>query len=183
MKKRTTISIVLVVLSILIVSVGITVAYLVSQSGEVENSFTIGNVSIELTESPSERYLMLPGTDIPKDPLVTVNAGSDACWLFFEIEKSPDFDKYMTYLPAEGWIALPGETDVYYRTVDKTETDTHFMLLAEDKVSVKDTVTEEELDALTEKPYLTFASYAIQRAEIPTAESAWELMMKEMEEQ
>ena len=183
MKKKHTLLAVLAIFSVIATSVGITIAYLVSRSAEVENSFTVGNVSITLTESYSERYLMLPGTDIPKNPTITVDAISDACWLFFKIQKSSDFDRYVTYTLREGWLALPGETDIYYRTVDNSESDLHFPLLAEDKVSVKDTVTEEELDALDQKPYLTFTSYAIQRAEIPTPELAWELMMKEMEGQ
>lgn len=183
MKRKHTLFIVLAIFSIIAASLGITIAYLVSQSGEVENTFTVGDVSIVLTESHAERYLMLPGTDIPKNPTITVDAVSDACWLFFKIDKSSDFDRYMTYTPEEGWSALSGESNLYYREVNASKNNQRFPLLTENKVSVKDTVTEEELDALDNKPYLTFTAYAIQRAEIPTPELAWELMMKEMEGQ
>ena len=73
-----TIAIIILVSSI----VGATVAYFISVSGEVENTFTIGNVEIALTETTGTSYPMTPGTTLEKDPTVTVKAGSDACWLF-----------------------------------------------------------------------------------------------------
>ena len=164
---------------ILSLSTGATVAYLASRTSTLEYIFTYGNVSITLAESAATQYLILPGSDIPKDPTVTVRAGSEDCWLFFKAEKTSDFDRYMTYTPAEGWTALPGETGVYYRRVDATAEDLSFPLMEGNKVTVRDTLTEEELRAVSVLPKLTFTAYAIQQEQIVSPETAWAYLQQE----
>lgn len=180
MKKRTAlISVILAVSLLLAAGAGVTVAYLVSRSLTLENTFTYGNVSITLNESPSDGYIILPGTQIPKDPTVTVKGGSDACWLFFKAEPSSDFSNYMTYTPAEGWLPLSGVEGVYYRLAEATDKDVSFAILKGNAVTVHDTVTEEELELIHIKPTLTFTAYAVQFAEIDSAEEAWNILKEE----
>ena len=179
-KKRTAlISVILAVSLLLAAGAGVTVAYLVSQSLTLENTFTYGDVSITLEESPVKEYLLLPGAEITKDPTITVKGGSDACWLFFKAEPSSDFSKYMTYTPAEGWKALSGASGVYYRIAEATKTDVSYGIIEGNRVAVHDTVTEEELELIRIKPTLTFTAYAVQFAEIDTAEEAWDILKEE----
>lgn len=81
------------------VSVGVTVAYLTSTSTEVENTFTIGNVIIDLDEAAvkydaetnkytaedtrvtKNTYNILPGTKVYKDPTITVYKDSENCYV------------------------------------------------------------------------------------------------------
>ena len=169
-------------LAIAIVVVGVvagTVAWLTDQTTAVKNTFTTSDITIELTETTGTSYKMIPGCTIKKDPKVTVNAGSEACYLFVKLEKSENFDTFMTYAMAEGWAALPNTTDVYYREVAAATADTTFEVLQGNQVSVKGEVTKEQMKALTEttNPTLTVTAYASQRQKNAntnfTVEEAW----------
>lgn len=146
--------------------IGGTIAWLTDKTDAVTNTFTVGNISIELTETPVEAYKMVPGCDIAKDPTATVKADSEDCYLFVKMEKSANFDTFMTAGIADGWQILPGETNVYYCVVDQNNADQSFPVLKDNKVAVKDTVTKEMMDAIIEAPEtaptLTFTAYAVQ---------------------
>ena len=158
---------------LLVAAVGGTVAWIIATSNPVENTFTVGNVKITLTETTGSSYEMTPGVTVEKDPTVTVKAGSDACWLFVKIEKSADFDSFMTYHTADGWTSLADHDGVYYRQVEKTEADTAFPVLRNHHVMTNESVTEEQLNAVTVNPTLSFTAYAIQQTGFSTAELAW----------
>ena len=117
---------------------------------------------------------MVPGNKIAKDPKVTVKANSEACWLFVKVEKSDNFDKFMTYGIADGWTALDGEDGVYYREVTSSTTDTEYYVLSGNLVTVKDSVTKEDFAGLKgTMPTLTFTAYACQKDNVSTATQAW----------
>ena len=163
MKKRTIAMLAALTLT-LGCAMGGTLAWLTDTTGEVKNTFTTSDIEIDLTETPEE-YKMIPGYTIHKDPTVTVEAGSEACYLFVKLEKSDNFDDFMTYAMEEEWIELETEEGVYYRIVASSETDQTFPVLKDDQVSVKGEVTKEQMDALNEQNYptLTVTAYASQR--------------------
>ena len=66
----------------------------------VTNTFTTSDINIELKETKNH-FQMIPGWNIEKDPKVTVKTGSEACYLFVKLEKSTNFDTFMTYEMAE----------------------------------------------------------------------------------
>lgn len=151
-----------------------TLAWLTDKTEPVVNTFTVGDINITLTESENLDLKMVPGQSIKKDPKVTVKAGSEACWLFVKVEKSGNFDDFMTFEMADGWIALSGYAGVYYRNVDATNADTGFDVLKDNKVMVLDTVTKTMLEgAETNAPTLTFTAYAVQKDGINDATTAW----------
>lgn len=151
-----------------------TLAWLTDTTAPVVNTFTVGDINIELKETTGETYKMVPGIELVKDPTVTVKAGSEACWLFVKVEKSGNFDSFMTFEMADGWIALSGHAGVYYRNVDATNADTGFDVLKNNNVMVRDTVTKTMLeDAKTNAPTLTFTAYAVQKDGINDADTAW----------
>lgn len=172
--KKKVLSIVAVVL-VLCCAIGGTLAWLTDKTDSVVNTFTVGDINIELTESENLNLKMVPGNTITKDPKVTVKDGSEACWLFVKVEKSANFDSFMTYEMADGWTALPDVTGVYYREVAATTAATDFSVLKGDSVSVKDTVTKADLNALTQNtfPTLTFTAYAVQKDNVADAATAW----------
>lgn len=171
--KKKVLSIVAVVL-VLCCAIGGTLAWLTDKTASVKNTFTVGDINIELTETTTN-YKMVPGNTISKDPKVTVKANSEACWLFVKVEKSANFDSFMTYDMADGWTELPSVTGVYYREVAATTAATDFSVLKGDSVSVKDTVTKAYLNALTQNtfPTLTFTAYAVQKDNVADAATAW----------
>lgn len=172
MKKRV-ITIIAAAL-LLCCAVGGTLAWLIDKTEPVVNTFTAGDVNIELAETTTD-YKMVPGNTIQKNPIVTVNGGSEACWVFVKAEKTANFDAFMTYELGAGWIALPDKDGVYYREVDAATADAEFSVLLDNQVEVIATVTKAQLNALTKETYptLTFTAYAIQKDNTGTAAEAW----------
>ena len=155
-----------------------TLAWLTDKTESVTNTFTTSNVDITLTETTGPNYQMIPGFTITKDPKVTVNEGSEDCWLFVKVEKSSNFDTFMTYTIADGWTDLDGEQGVYYRSVMKNDTTKSFSVLEGNTVSVKN-VKSADMNGLNDnnKPTLTFTAYATQYYSTNntpmTAQDAW----------
>ena len=170
MKKKT---LALVLALTLLVSgvVGGTLAWLTDQTAEVKNTFTVGDINIDLTETTTD-YKMVPGNTIAKDPTVTVKANSEACWLFVKVTESTDLKDFITYTIANGWTKL--QDGVYYREVPASAADQTFSVLTGDAVTVKSDVTRTMLEtAKTDAPTLTFQAYAIQKDHFATAAAAW----------
>ena len=169
---------ILSIVMVVCISISATLAYLFVETTPVENTFEYGDINITLDESKDLALKMIPGNTITKDPAVTVLKDSEACWLFVKIDKSANFDDFMTYEIADGWTALPGETNVYYREVPATEADTEFAVLKDNEVLVKATVLKTELNALTEgtMPTLTFTAYAVQKDNVTSVADAWKLV-------
>lgn len=183
MKKKTLISIIAVAL-VICVSIGGVLAYLTSTTGEVVNTFTVGNINLDLTETTGNQYKMVPGQTITKDPKVTVKANSEESYVFIKVTKSTNakFDDYMTYDIADGWTALDGNAGVYYREVAATTADTDFVVIKDDTVTVKGTVTKDMMDNLSTETYptLTFKAAAVQKAGFSTAAAAWAQVSDQM---
>ena len=161
---------------------GGTVAWLVSKPKPITNVFTVGNINATLTETKTA-FKIVPGVDIDKDPVATVTANSEDCYLFVQLtEKNwPAFTekgsstRKVKYEIADGWIELESEHGVYYREVSKNDTaDQPFDVLKGNKVTVSNTLTKENADAITGTPELTVAVYAVQKEGMGSAADAWE---------
>lgn len=175
--KKKTLALILALVMVFGAAVGGTIAYLTDKTEEVKNTFTVGNINIDLDESKDLDLKMVPGKVITKDPTATVKANSEACWLFVKIVKGNDFDKFMTYSMASGWTQLTTSDGslVFYREVASSENNQTFGILADNHVTVKTGVTKTMMDDLTTDtdPTLTFTAYAIQKAGFDTASAAW----------
>ena len=145
-------------------AVGGTLAWLTDKTNEVKNVFTVGNIDIDLEETTGEEYKMIPGYTIDKDPFVTVMANSEKSYVFVEVIESENFDDFMTYVIDPAWAPVPDVDNVYYLIQNATTADVEHAVLKDDQVKVKDTVTKEMMDALTDatRPTLTFNAYAVQ---------------------
>lgn len=172
---------VLVLALALIVGVagGATFAWLTATSDTVTNTFTYGDINITLAEKTGSDYKIIPGVDIEKDPKVTVEAGSEACWLFVKVEEEGTFvaDK-VTYSIADGWTKGGGTNNipanVYYREVAANDANQEFPVLKDNKITVSDTLTKEDIkDISTTTPKLSITAYAIQKDGMDTAAEAW----------
>lgn len=158
---------------------GGTVAWLVSKPAAITNVFTVGNINATLTETKTA-FKIVPGVDIDKDPVATVKANSENCYLFVELteENWPAFTeadnttRKVKYEIADGWTKL--KDGVYYREVTKKDTDQPFDVLKGNKVTVSNTLTKENADAITGDPKLTVAVYAVQKEGMASAADAWE---------
>lgn len=177
--KKKSLALLLAIAIVVVGAVAGTVAWLTDRTPSVTNTFTTSDINIELKETKNN-FQMIPGWNIEKDPKVTVKAGSEACYLFVKLEKSTNFDTFMTYEMADGWTELQGYAGVYYREVAAATADTTFAVLKDNQVTVKGTVTKEQMNALTADthPTLTVTAYASQlyknNTEKFTAAEAWD---------
>lgn len=178
-KKKILMALALVGCAVLLVagSIAGTLAYLTAQTDPITNTFTVGDIEITLSETTTS-YKIVPGTDISKDPKVTVLANSEACYLFVKIvETNNTFgggNKFVTYTIADGWTELAAGTGVYYRAVDATNADTAYAVLKDNKVVSNSAAGSADLEnAETNAPTLTFTAYAIQQAGFTNVNAAW----------
>ena len=127
--KKTNKALLLALCAVLLVGATITgtVAYLTAQD-VVTNTFTVGNVTIELKEramTPEtgvlvddgdlvdaiEEIKIVPNRTISKRPVVIVKDGSEDCWLFVKVEGALLTGGSFTV--NENWEAVDGQTNWY----------------------------------------------------------------------
>ena len=193
MKKK--LMTVLALVLVIAMSVAGTIAYLTDTTDSITNTFTVGKVDITLTETfntdtdgdqenDAWKAQLIPGTTYAKDPIVTVTADSEDCWLFVKFEEIGNPATYLTYTSnltaANGWTQGNGTdipNNVWYREVNKADTVKTFQLLAGDNtyptgcISVKDTVTKDNMNTAAEAE-LVYTAYACQKANM-SVEAAW----------
>lgn len=200
-RNRRIVLTVALVLVVALASIGGTLAWLVDKTDSVVNTFTTSDVDIELTETwnaksdPSKQEndiwqgKLVPGTDLTKDPKVTVKTGSEACWLFVKVEEKgwPTVQETdgttlkVNYSIATGWTQGTGTgeggngvpTNVWYREVEASNADKVFEILTDNKVTVSSTLTKTEMNNITNNFTLTFTAYAIQKENISDVKTAW----------
>ena len=184
--KKTLITILATVL-VCCCMIGGTLAWLLDQTQTVTNTFTVGNVNIQLTEDnyadPSnpldatdtakdQSFKMIPGSKIDKKAEVTVLAGSEACYVYVKIAEN-DTGNVIDWTIADGWTALDGVTGVYYRTQGDLSSDgsvdATYSVFKDDQV----TVSGDLLQSDTSNPTIAITAYAIQSANTGTAKDAW----------
>ena len=202
MKKNVSMKLVVLLLAVVLVigcAAGGTLAWLIAKTSSIENTFSAANINITLEETPNTDSddegtypdiwvgKMVPGTNISKDPKVTVVANSEACWLFIKVTKAGgavtvgtttySFDDFVTYSMATGWTVVPGTTNVYYREVDAAtaKAGATYEVISGNQVSIPSTVTKAMLDKATgnDAPSLTFTAYAVQKEGFADASAAW----------
>lgn len=107
-----------------------TMAYLTSIA-EVENTFTVGSVTISMDETDVDnstegkdrdtenKYHLLPGHEYTKDPIIHVASTSEECYLFVTvsneiaaIEATGD-TSVASQMEAKGWKTVEGQTNLY----------------------------------------------------------------------
>lgn len=177
---------ILAVMLIVGISVGGTLAWLTDKTSDVVNTFTVGDVDIDLTETTGSNYHIVPGVNITKDPIVTVKANKEPCWVFVKIveanwptvTETDGTTRKINYSVGSGWTALAGETGVYYREAGTLTIDTSYAVLANNQVTVSSTLTKAEANTITTSPTLTFTAYAIQKEGFTTAAAAWDEVSK-----
>ena len=174
MKKtlRKILPVLALVLVVAVASVGGTIAWLKTATEPVVNTFTVGDINIDLTETEgkqtdgSYKFKMVPGNTISKNPKVTVKAGSEACWLFVQVTESSNLSSFIEY-------------SVYYRKVSAVTADTDFYVLTNNQVTVKTAVTKDMMEGLkaagATQPTLTFKAYAVQSDNVADAATAWNI--------
>ena len=122
-------------LLVMAISVAGTVAYLNSTTGEVINTFSVGNVTITLDEAnvneygvatsgrgTANTYKLIPAHSYTKDPTVHVAEGSEDCFLFVKIvNQIADIEAagsttIAAQMAALNWVEVSDEPGVFCLT-------------------------------------------------------------------
>lgn len=168
--------------------IGGTLAYLMTKTDPVTNTFVAGKIgTLTLTESDDDKkFMVIPGVDIKKDPTVTFSGNNVAAYVFVKVEqngwKTTDNKTYscvdgkVTWTIADGWTYL-GD-GVYYREV-VADTDTaniaateKYGIIAGNTITVSTAIVQSELTD-SAVPGLVFTAYAVQKDTFADAEAAW----------
>lgn len=168
--KKKTVALLLALVLVFGVVAGGTIAWLVTKTDSVTNTFTMGDINIDLTETTTT-YKAIPGSTIAKDPKVTVKAGSEACWLFVKVEKT-NWNNNLSYEIADGWTELNEGSGIYYREVNAVTADTSFDVLKNNQVTVSNALLKGEIKEAN-APQLIFTAYACQKDNVTSAADAW----------
>lgn len=189
-------------------SVAATFAYLTSQD-TVTNTFTVGNVAITLDEAAANAdgtliegadrvkansYKLLPGHTYKKDPMVTVESGSESSYIKMTVTFSKANELDAIFAPtgadltsifkgydAANWIAKGNTKDStantrtyefwYKDPVAALNGDVELDALF-DSITLPGTITNDQLKTI-EGMTITVNAYAIQADGFATADSAW----------
>ena len=171
-----------------------TMAYL-TDSKDVKNTFTVGNVAITMDETDvdystpnkerdqANSYKLLPGHTYTQDPILHVDANSEDCYLFVKVDNqitAIEADGNTTVaaqMAAKGWKAVEGKDGIY---VYVGTTAAPVAVKANDNVTVFEqlviagTVNGDTLKAYKNKT-ITVTAYAVQKDgfEGKTADQIW----------
>lgn len=185
MKANKTVSMkVVVVLLALVLLIGCaaggTIAWLMTNTDPVENTFSASDIQIDLKETTGDTYKLIPGKTYAKDPVLTVQSTTDVdCWLFFKVEETDTLNVLSYALNTTGWTALDGVDGVYYREVKVTDTTKSFYLLqgttgyANGYVTISEDLTLAQMTEASTAS-LKFTGYAIQKEGFDDPAAAWD---------
>lgn len=186
MKAKRSISVKALVLLLAVVLlvggvVGGTVAYLMAKTPAVTNTFVAGDIgSLTLTETTGDSYMVIPGVDIEKDPVVEFEGNNVAAYVFLQIGAdgwtvSASGTGY-TYSIAdkmswtlEGWTQL--EAGVYYKEVAAGANAQSWPVITGNTITVSSEITKDDIADYTKA--LTFTAYAIQKDSFESVAKAW----------
>ena len=162
-------------------SVAGTLAYLSDKTDPITNTFTVGDVNITLTEAYSlaADTKLIPGKTYTKNPTVTVDSGSEQCYLFVEVNNGIAGIEGETTISAQmttnGWkqlkvneVAVPNM--YYYDGVANTEIKTTYPVFSSFKIA--ESVTGENMLQYASAS-ITVTAYAVQAEGFGSAEAAW----------
>lgn len=166
------------------ISVAGTLAWLTSTTGEVRNTFVVGDgVSITLDEAPVDEngkkidgnrrtensYTLAPGGEYDKDP--TVHVTGDDCWVFVKVEngipEGAEGDTTIASQIATNWTPVSGHDGVYYygKSAEPTIVSKGTDCVVFETFSIAGTLDNDTYKAL-KNTNITITGFAIQAAEM-----------------
>lgn len=186
MKEKKSVSMkvaVILVIAVLLIgcTVGGTLAWLIATTTPVQNTFVAGDIGdLDLDETTGDEYIIIPGTEITKNPVVTFSGNNIKAYVFLKVD-APKWtvsttDTTHTYTMGnnemswvlKGWTEL--EPGVYYNAVDPDANET-WHLIDGDKITVSSSITKDTIKSFESS--VSFTAYAIQQEGFPSVEAAW----------
>lgn len=173
---------------------GGTLAYLMTNTTPVTNTFVVGTIgTLGLSETKGNKFMIVPGKNIEKDPVVTFSGNNVDAYVFLKVDAAgwnvTGSDTTYTYSigtdsgvgenkvekemkwTLSGWTKL--KDGVYYKEV-AANTPLSASVIKDNTITVENGITESDLG--TSSIYaksLTFTAYAIQKDGFNTVDAAW----------
>lgn len=190
-KKSVSMKVVVLLLAVVLLIgcvAGGTLAYLMAKSSTVTNTFVAGEIgTLSLAETTGDSYIVTPGVDITKNPVVTFNGNNVAAYIFVKVEAtdwtesngtfSIGNSQEMKWTVADGWTKLESVSGVYYREV-VVDTDTantaeteKYGIIKDNTITVSSEITKADISNYTKG--LAFTAYAIQKYGFNSVADAW----------
>ena len=199
-KKSVSMKVVVLLLAVVLLIgcvAGGTLAWLYTSTDPVTNTFIageIGTLKLEETDKTSQndngKYIIVPGADIKKDPVITYTPATDAkanvsAYIFVEVsnatgstgtwilgsDKKTFTADELSWVIADGWTHLSG--NVFYQMAGDSAVTAH--VIKDDRISVASSIVkgDDMTDAVNAASGLTFTAYAIQQDTFADAAAAW----------
>lgn len=215
MNMKKVLALALALLMVVTASIAGTIAWLSATTENVTNTFTVGDINIDLKEHKlavdgqnlemgnevieNKDYKIVPGDTQPKDPFVTIEAGSEDCWVFIQIKEVNNSEPhYIDWAIAEGWTEVIGDPDVpagtrvFHRSYIGAN-EAVYPVLDGNTITYNDQLTKTQLDAIDGeggddaanaaevalRPQLIFKAFAVQKEAGQFASDAWDQVKTE----
>lgn len=175
-----------------------TMAYL-TDTETVTNTFTVGKVKIDLDEArvnpdgtpvagaprvKENSYKLLPGHTYTKDPTVHVDKVSEDSYIFVKVENGisafeaaaveAGYKTIANQITANGWTALSGVDNVYYREyIKNTTNDPDLKVFESFKIADEANKTDGWDNVTPAETKVTVTAYAVQKDGFDSASAAW----------
>lgn len=158
-----------------------TLAYLMKKTNSITNTFTMGDITLTLTEDGAtgnaKTWNVIPGETVTKKATVGVTTKSDDAWVFIKVDTenlenvTADADQYgAAWSMNEEWTALIGEgvdAGVFYKKFTKGDSEQTLDVLKDNQL----TISNKGIDNADGKSVtMTFTAYAIQASNLPYGE-------------
>ena len=181
-----------------------TLAYITEESNVLKNSFTIGDVEMWVDETKvgtngvpvqgaqerdkvGQEYLLMPGHEYTKDPIIHIAANSEPCWLFVEItnplgnleDESSTIEGQMLAVTngASKWTVIERNVDEnstiygYNARIEKSTSITNIPTFGKFKIDSEK--TQADIETMKGKSIIVKA-YAVQADNVlDSSETAW----------
>lgn len=193
--KKKIVSVCLVVCLLATAIIGTTLAYF-TDTAEVTNTFTVGNVEITMDEAlvnaygekldkdgevweeganladrvAENDYKLIPGRSYTKDPTIHVGADSEDCYLFVTIDNG--ISGVIQDLNLAGWTYVENGNYYYYGEGNGTVMSKNGEAVVFSGFTVETTVDADALQAVDGETIVVNA-YAVQADGFDTAAAAW----------
>ena len=159
--KKKILALTLVFALALALGIGGTLAWLTAESSQVVNTFTVGNITLTLSEEGSvfdtvnkqykQDFKILPGATDDKEPVLTVAKGSEKCYVYALVTNNVKLNGTIVATPnidTNQWIKVGEDADNnkvlyrYHEVVDVLTTQEDASLSVFSRVTYSDTITQ-----------------------------------------
>ena len=159
--KKKILALTLVFALALALGIGGTLAWLTAESSQVVNTFTVGKITLTLSENGSEYdtvdqqykqdFKILPGATDDKEPVLTVKKGSEKCYVYALVTNNVKLNGTIVATPnidTNQWIKVGEDADNnkvlyrYHQVVDVLTANEDASLSVFSQVTYSDTITQ-----------------------------------------